>query len=537
MVRAMNDSSIDLSWDRFQSGYAEFPQQRLALDLSKVHKDYNCNLLDNAEMASAFEEMRLLESGAIANVSENRRVGHYWLRAPELAPEDTMTAAIRDAKSQVERIAKAVLSGALQGSSGPFERLLVIGIGGSALGPQFVDHALADPDRRGLATLYVDNTDPAGIELNLQRLKGQLGQTLVIVISKSGGTKETRNGMLEVQHAYTKCGLAFPKHAIAITGSGSALDQTAAKEGWLERLPMWDWVGGRTSVTSTVGLLPMALQGSDINAFLEGAAIMDEQTRIEDVHQNPAAGLASAWYAIGQGKGLKRMVVLPYSDRLELFAKYLQQLVMESIGKKLNRKGHIVHQGISVFGNKGSTDQHAYVQQLRDGTNDFFVTFVEVLKSGASTSFEVDPGIGSADYLAGFCLGTRQALADADRESITMTIPEVSEFTLGGLIALYERAVGFYASLIDINAYDQPGVEAGKKAAESILQSQREIMGLLQSRPGEMFHVEQIPALLNHSTTPELVYKILRRLSTTHPQRIQSEDAPHPASATFGYTP
>src|SRR6202040_3661643 len=122
------------------------------------------------------------------------------------------------------------------------------------------------------------------------------------------------------------------------------------------------------------------------------------------------------------GKGQKDMVVLPYKDRLLLFSRYLQQLVMESLGKRLNLKGERVDQGINVFGNKGSTDQHAYVQQLRDGVNNFFVIFIRVLESGGA-NVEVEPGVTPGDYLHGFLLGTREALFENDRESITITVP------------------------------------------------------------------------------------------------------------------
>jgi glucose-6-phosphate isomerase len=168
---------------------------------------------------------------------------------------------------------------------------------------------------------------------------------------------------------------------------------------------------------------------------------------------------------VGNGKGEKDMVVLPYKDSLVLFSKYLQQLVMESIGKKLDLDGNVVNQGIAVYGNKGSTDQHAYVQQLRDGVNNFFATFIEVRQGRAGASIEVEPGFSSADYLQGFFRGTRKALYESGRKSMTISIPEVTPFQLGTLIALFERAVSFYASLVNINAYHQPGVEAGKKAA------------------------------------------------------------------------
>ena len=174
------------------------------------------------------------------------------------------------------------------------------------------------------------------------------------------------------------------------------------------------------------------------------------------------------------------MVILPYKDSLLLFSRYLQQLVMESLGKEQDLDGNTVHQGIAVYGNKGSTDQHAYVQQLREGIPNFFATFIEVLEGRAGDSIEVEPGATSGDFLSGFLLGTRQALYENHRDSITVTIPQVNPTTIGALIALYERAVGFYASLVNINAYHQPGVEAGKKAAASILDLQKRVIQVLK---------------------------------------------------------
>src|SRR5262249_14218068 len=139
-------------------------------------------------------------------------------------------------------------------------------------------------------------------------------------------------------------------------------------------------------------------------------------------------------------------------------------------------------QGIAVYGNKGSTDQHAYVQQLRDGVNNFFATFIRVLESGGS-AHEVEPGVTAGDYLHGFLLGTRAALFENDRESMTITIPRVDARTVGGLVALFERAVGLYGSLIGINAYHQPGVEAGKKVAASILALQGKVLRALAKVP------------------------------------------------------
>jgi glucose-6-phosphate isomerase len=182
---------------------------------------------------------------------------------------------------------------------------------------------------------------------------------------------------------------------------------------------MWDWVGGRTSETSAVGLVPAALSGFPVREILDGARTMDAATRERRTSGNPAALLALMWHHAGAGRGSKDMVVLPYCDRLLLFSRYLQQLVMESLGKEKDRAGRVVHQGIAVYGNKGSTDQHAYVQQLRDGIDNFFVTFIEVLADRRGPSIEVEPDATTGDFLSGFLAGTRQALYEGARESIT----------------------------------------------------------------------------------------------------------------------
>jgi len=270
---------------------------------------------------------------------------------------------------------------------------------------------------------------------------------------------------------------------------------------------MWDWVGGRTSELCAVGLLPAALQGLDIDAMLAGAAAMDAATRRGVTRENPAALLALMWHFSTDGRGSKDMVVLPYKDRLLLFSRYLQQLVMESLGKELDLQGRVVNQGIAVYGNKGSTDQHAYVQQLREGVKNFFVTFIDVLKDRTGKALEVEPGITSGDYLQGFYLGTRDALSEKDRWSVTLTLSEVSPRSIGMLIALYERVVGLYADLIGINAYDQPGVEAGKKAATGVIALQQRLVAALRASPGRAFTAEALAAQAGGE--PETANKIL----------------------------
>jgi glucose-6-phosphate isomerase len=394
--------------------------------------------------------------------------------------------------------------------------VLCIGIGGSALGPMFVADALGDPATDKMRIDFIDNTDPDGIDRTLRRLAGKLPETLCVVATKSGGTPETRNGMLLVADAYKLAGLDFPKQAVAITMPGSKMDQTAAGEGWLARFPMYDWVGGRTSELSAVGLLPAALQGLDMDGLLAGAAACDEATRGRDPKTNPAAVMALMWHHATGGQGRKDMVVLPYKDRLLLFSRYLQQLVMESIGKQLDLKGNRVEQGLTVYGNKGSTDQHAYVQQLREGVPNFFAVFVRVLEDGGSGR-EVEPGATAGDFLHGFLLGTRAALYENGRESMTITVPRVDARIVGCLIALFERAVGLYAGLVGINAYHQPGVEAGKKAAASVLALQGKVLAALSEEPRT---ADQIAARVESPDAVESVYLLLEHLAANGRARL-----------------
>jgi glucose-6-phosphate isomerase len=509
-------------WTRYCDHLVADRELGISVDISRVRFDDNFFDSMTVQMSQAMDAMEELEGGSTANPDEQRMVGHYWLRAPERAPSQEIVNAITTMRGSVRQFARDVHEGRLTGQGGAFQHLLHIGIGGSALGPQL------------LADAFIDNTDPDGMDRVLLDLDGALGQTLVTVVSKSGGTPEPSNAMIEVQTAYRRAGLDYAPHFVAVTGAGSRLDETAAAEGWLKRFPIWDWVGGRTSVMSAVGLVPAALQGIDIDALLDGASAMDGLTRRRDLRRNPAALLALMWHRLGNGRGARDMVVLPYKDRLLLLSRYLQQLVMESLGKEQDRSGATVHQGIAVYGNKGSTDQHAYVQQLRDGVLNFFVTFIQVLTDRAAASVEVRPGITAGDYLRGFFQGTRRALFENDRESITISIERVSPKHVGALIALFERAVGLYAELINVNAYHQPGVEAGKKAAAAVLELQEKAVAHLESAVAPQT-AEQIADAIGQPQEAEAVFKVLEHLAAND-RGIVMEPADNPREVAFRYT-
>jgi glucose-6-phosphate isomerase len=525
-----------MSWDTFQKFYLPFESLGFAADFSRVGFTDEFFARLRAPMSAAFDAMDALERGAIANPDEKRMVGHYWLRNPALAPTPEITREIETTIQSIEAFTAKIHRGEIKGAAGAFQNLLCIGIGGSALGPQFVAQALGKPGADKLKIYFIDNTDPDGIDLIFKQLEGQLGRTLVNVISKSGGTPEPRNGMLEAEAAYARAGLKFAAHAVATTGDGSHLDQYAQKSGFLARFPMWDWVGGRTSELGPVGLLPAALQGADIRALLAGAKEMDELTRKHSLESNPAALLALAWHFLTEGRGKKDMVILPYKDRLLLLSRYLQQLVMESLGKELDLQGRVVNQGISVYGNKGSTDQHAYVQQLRDGVPNFFATFIEVLKDRDGVALEVEPGTTAGDYLQGFLLGTREALSEKGRASITLTLADASPRSVGQVIALYERAVGFYGNLVGINAYHQPGVEAGKKAAAGLLQVKQRIEETLRAAPGKMFTAPELAAKLGLEPQTEVIFKLLEHLAANPAKGVRRTTAPSISGYSYGST-
>ncbi|MCP4176657.1 MAG: glucose-6-phosphate isomerase [bacterium] len=438
--------------------YMDFSRMNYSLEDLKIVKD---------RIPSVHAEMQKIESGEIKNPDENRQVTHFTDRISY--PKEQLFQDVVDFSEDIR-------SGKIKGSTGKkIEHVIINGIGGSALGPQLMQFAVNGPywnelteeKRNGYPRIYfLDNTDSAGVSDVLYAV--DLEKTLMVNISKSGGTQETKNNIIGIAEEYEKAGLEYAKHACCITMEGSQLDEKAHSENWLKIFPMAESIGGRTSETSIVGHLPAALAGIDFASFIQGAADMDVWTRELNLEDNPAYMLAAMWYLAGNGKGNKNMVIVPYSDRLVLLSRYFQQLVMESLGKEKDLDGKTVHQGLNVFGNKGGTDAHAFIQQLNDGRNDFFATFIEVLKD--SKVIPISKGITMGDYLHGFQVGLVNALSSGNRQVIQIQLKEINASSLGMIIALYERAVAAYAELINVNAFHQPGVQAYKLASNNVIQ-------------------------------------------------------------------
>ncbi len=526
---AQESSGRSELWRRFCEWRWSSPELEASLDVSRVRLDDAAVSALAGPLARALEAMAALEGGALANGDEGRMVGHYWLRAPALAPRADIRAAIIAAQADVQALANAVRDGRPGGQDGPFRNVIHVGIGGSAVGPQLLTDALGGQDDR-IRAFFLDNADPDGAAGLVRRLPGGLGRTLVSVVSKSGITPTPHRVLTELESLYQQRDLDFARHAVATTMAGSELDRYAAGRGWLARLPLWDWVGGRTSVTSPVGLFVAALLGVDVAAFLDGAATMDRLTREPEIMRNPAALLAQAWYVLGEGRGSKHMVVLPYADALALLPRYLQQLIMESLGKRLDRRGLLVHQGLTVYGHKGCTDQHSYLQQVRDGRPDSFVTFVRVHRGRHGRPAEPGAEPTLADHLFGNLEGTRDALLERSRDSITVSIAEAGPRSLGALIALFERAVGLYAELIDVNAYHQPGVD--KHAAAGVLALQGSVLSYLGTATSPKTAAE-VALAIGAPDRVEMIFTLLEHLAISQDRGVRMRNWSDAGNALF----
>lgn len=496
----------NIKWDRFKKYSFFYKELGLMLDISRIFFDDNFFESLEKNMQLAYKFMDSLEKGDKVNKDEDRMVGHYWLRNYKISPnkniELEIKKSINDIKIFVKKIEKLKL----------FKYFIIIGIGGSILSTKFVLDSLLI---NNINTFFIDNTDPEGINIIINKIYKNLKQTLCIVISKSGNTPETLNGLQEIKNFYKKQNISFEKHAIAITKENSNLYNIAKNEKWIKCFNIWEWVGGRTSFFSAVGLLPCALNGIKIDEMILGAKKMDNLTRKNITNNNPAALIALTWFFLTKKDNKTNMIILPYKDRLSSISYYLQQLIMESLGKEYDENNKIVNEGISVYGNKGSSDQHSYMQQILEGRNDSFVFFIEVLKNNINKINDNN----TADYLHSFLLGTRDALELKNRQSILLTIEKISPFIIGSIIAMFERTVGLYAYLININAYNQPAVEKGKKIAENFLELKKIIHKYFIYNPNTEIDVETLSNNINNENK-ETIFKILLNMSFNKNNKI-----------------
>jgi glucose-6-phosphate isomerase len=361
--------------------------------------------------------------------------------------------------------------------------VIVLGIGGSSLGARAIHQALSGPmELAGIVAStnarlhFPDNSDPWLLAALLDALNPKA--TVALCVSKSGGTVETAAQLLVIKRWFES---ALPaddvrKHLVAITdpSSGQLREQVTA-ERWAS-LSVPSNVGGRFSLLSPVGLLPALLGGVNIDELLEGAEAMAKRCETTELRENPAGTLAALHVLQHRLRGRNIHVMMPYSDRLRPFAAWYVQLWAESLGKRSNRRGEIVELGPTPIPAVGATDQHAQGQLFMEGPRDKLITFIRV---GEPVKDLIIPHAkGPSSYLGGTSMhalleaereGTTQALAMDGRPSLTVSLARLDAFTLGGLFFLYEAATAFAGELYDINAFDQPGVELGKRLANGLL--------------------------------------------------------------------
>jgi len=358
-----------------------------------------------------------------------------------------------------------------------FDNLIVLGIGGSALGTTAMFNALcyghnlqSKEQRGGLPRLYVlDNVDPDGFAAHLGLCDP--ARTCFLVISKSGTTVETTSQFLVARQWVEECvGEHFCDHFVLITDpENGILRELADREGYRScAIPAG--VGGRFTAFTPVCLLPLACVGVDITRLLKGAADLSQFVCHGDLNSNPAYLNAVLQYLAYQ-KGLRTSVLMPYSDRLKYLADWFRQLWAESLGKKFATDGTVLHVGPTPVSALGTTDQHSQVQLYMEGPFDKVVTFIAVDEFDRDLqlpNYEASPKMS---YLAGHTMGelirveqeaTAAALVKNQRSNCTIHIPKVTPETVGALIYLFEVQTLFAGYLFDVNPLDQPGVEEGK---------------------------------------------------------------------------
>ncbi|MEO0513066.1 MAG: glucose-6-phosphate isomerase [Planctomycetota bacterium] len=408
------------------------------------------------------------------SLAESRGTG--WERWRELARGDARDAHVSAVKKVVGDCRDR------------FQNMVVLGIGGSALGNIALQSALRSPvynlmsERGGPRIFVIDNVDPSllGDVLNVCESLGGLQTTLFNVISKSGETAETAAQFMTIRGMLKEAmGGDISGNIVAITDPEKGTMRSICDAEGYKTLPVPEGVGGRFSALSPVGLFSAAMAGVDIDALLDGANAMDERCSNPDVSKNPAAMLALLLVELGTNKGKPNHVLMPYANRLYLLADWFRQLWAESLGKQFDRNGDEVFAGFTPIKALGTTDQHSQVQLYREGPNDKVLGLIEV-GDWSATDIAVPTGLGvdALSYLEGSTIGTllnaekratEYALVESQRPNFTIRFPVIDEHHVGEFMMLWQVATSYAGLMLGIDAYDQPAVELGKRATFGLM--------------------------------------------------------------------
>ncbi len=440
--------------------------------MDRIHLDYTNVLAEviGSEQGIGESDLAALEgqaATALEAVLARRGRDLRWLDLPY--QDEVLAALLEYAEAQ----------------AGRFENVVVLGIGGSALGNRALHSALNGPFHnqhppRGMPRLYVlDNVDPDLIGEFLDHVDPST--CLFNVISKSGSTAETMSQfMIFRQRLIEALGeAAHGEHVVVTTDAEKGVLRPIVQQQGYASFVVPDGVGGRFSVLSPVGLLSSALVGIDIEQLLAGAADMDQRCRAATLFDNPSSLYAALQWCMQSERGKNIAVTFSYSQRLAHLADWYAQLLAESIGKELSRSGERVHAGPTPVRAVGVTDQHSQVQLYAEGPFDKWFTLLSV--ESAQHTVPIPPGFEDRDalaYLGGRTLnelyaaerdGTRIALTEAARPNATISFPSVNAATVGQFLYMMELAVALMGEHYGVDAFDQPGVEAGKVAAYALM--------------------------------------------------------------------
>ena len=423
------------------------------------------------EIQNEFQNYKNTIAGIITNLNQKKDKPGQWLQWMNLGYNEETLWYVKEFASMVK---------------GKFKNILVLGIGGSALGGIAVTEALlkpywnmlSDEQRNGLPKIFfLDNIDPDTISGLLDVL--DLKTTLVNVITKSGSTAETMSQFMIVKDRLEQeLGADYVHNIVATTDKKTGiLRQIAEQEGY-KTFVVPDDVGGRFSVFSAVGLLPFELVGIDIDEIMNGVKNMDLALKNTDINENIAAQNALLHYLFDTQKGKNLSVMMPYSSRLKYVSDWYVQLWAESLGKEKNRNNETVNIGPTPIKALGATDQHSQIQLYNEGPNDKVINFIRV--ENFDTNLEIPKifeytGIG---YLGGKTVNelmdaeadsTRVALSDYGRPTITITLPQVNGYYVGQLLYMLEVQTAIAGELYNIDTFNQPGVEQAKNYTYALM--------------------------------------------------------------------
>ena len=448
-----------------------YPQSMLTLDYANCLFDRVGNhgldparLEPNSDLAAAAASLT-------ARLAASRGTG--WERWRNL-PFDPM---------RTEHI--AAVDALVRERTGRFDNLVVLGIGGSALGNIALQNALNQPfwnllapdARPGPRLFVIDNVDPTVFAAVLRLCPPE--STLYNVISKSGETAETAAQFMCVREALTTAlGPRAREHIVAITDPERGTMRRICDDEGYTTLPVPDGVGGRFSVLSPVGLFSAAMCGIDIRALLAGAAAMDQRCTLPDLSRNPAAMLATLLVELASRKGKTNHVMMPYATGLVSIADWYCQLWAESLGKEFDASGERVYAGFTPIRALGATDQHSQIQLYREGPNDKVIGFIEVEEFASDITIPEGLSVEALAYLEGRSMAgllnaekraTEYALVESQRPNFTIHMPRIDATHIGELISLWQIATAYAGLMLGVDAYNQPAVETGKKATFGLM--------------------------------------------------------------------